>query len=175
MDNINLTVVEKRLSYLRKIKNLTQKQLAEQLGVSQALITSWENGYQNISLKLLIKLAYFYKVPIDYIFGLVTKYNPEIYKFTSNLDLKYLGHKIKNIRINEDLSQEEFAKAIKTKRSNISYYEHGKMCMSSADLKDICNTFGYSADWCLGNTSTCIRRDKKITIKDDEIRVFIEN
>lgn len=175
MDNINLTVVEKRLSYLRKIKDLTQKELADHLGVSQALITSWENGYQNISLNLLVKLSYFYKVPIDYIFGLITKYNKDIYEFTPKLDIKYLGKKIKLIRINEDLNQEKFAQAIKTKRSNISYYENGKMCMSSADLKDICNTFGYSADWCIGNTKTCIRRDKKITLKDDEIRVFIEN
>ncbi len=175
MDNINLTVVEKRLSYIRKIKNYTQKELAEKLGVSQVLIARWENGYQNISLNYLVKIAYFYQIPIDYFLGLVTKYNINYYHFTNELDRKYLGEKIRRIRINEDMNQEQFASAIKTKRSNISYYEKGKKTISSADLKDICNTFGYSADWCLGNTSECIRRKKKIIIKDSEIRVFIEN
>ncbi len=73
-----------------------------------------------------------------------------------------------------DLTQDGFAKKISTQRSNISYYESGKQAMSSADLKDICNTFGFSADWCLGNIKTCIRREKKIKISEEEIREYIE-
>lgn len=175
MENFNLTVVEKRLCYVRKLKKLSQRELGENLGVSQALIANWENGYQNISLKMLVKVSCFFKVPIDYFFGLITKFDTINYEFVEKLDLKYLGNKIRNIRINEDMSQQEFADTIKTKRSNISYYENGKMTISSADLKDICNTFGYSADWCVGSTKKCIRREKKILIAEDEIRVFIEN
>jgi len=47
------------------------------------------------------------------------------------------------------------------------------MMMSSADLKEICNTFGFSADWCIGNTLECIRRDIKIKIKPEEMRSYI--
>ena len=74
----------------------------------------------------------------------------------------------------EGLTQEEFANKIHSKRSSISYYESGKMMMSSADLKEICNTFGFSSDWCIGNTSICFRREKKSKIKESEIKEYVE-
>ncbi len=169
----NLTIVEIRLKFLRDLKGITQTTLANQLHVTQALVNSWENGYQNISLKQLIKVSYFYKVPIDYILGLTTKYSKNIYHFIPKLDALILGKNIRIIRKMAGLTQEEFALKLHTKRSNISYYESGKMIMSSADLKEICNTFGFSADWCLGSTNTCIRREAQIKIKDEEIKEFI--
>lgn len=169
----DLTVVEIRIKFLRDLKGLMQKDVAKALNVTQALINSWENGYSNIALRQLVKLAYFYKVPIDYILGLTTKFKREDYDFVPNLDLVYLGQKIRIIRKMYNLKQEEFASKIKTKRSNISYYEAGKMSMSSADLKDICNTFGFSADWCVGNLKECIRRDKKTKLNPEEYREYI--
>lgn len=170
----NLTIIEIRIKFLRDLKGLSQMELAEKLGVSRSVINSWENGYANISLRKLVKLSYFFKVPIDYILGLINEFNKDDYEFKENLDLKYLGRNIRIIRIIEGLNQREFALKIKTKPSSISYYECGKMSISTADLKDICNTFGFSADWCIGNTLECIRRDVKIKIKPEEIRSFLK-
>ncbi len=169
----NLTIIEIRIKFLRDLKGLSQLELAKKLGVSRSVINSWENGYANISLRKLVKLSYFFKVPIDYILGLINDFNKDDYEFRESLDLKYLGRNIRIIRIIEGLNQREFALKIKTKPSSISYYESGKMSISSADLKDICNTFGFSADWCVGNTLECIRRDVKIKIKPEEIRNFL--
>lgn len=169
----NLTVIEIRIKFLRELKGLKQWELAKELGVSRSVINSWENGYANISLRKLVKLSYYFQVPIDYILGLITEFNKNDYNFRNNLDLKYLGRNIRIIRIISGLNQKEFAEKIKTKPSSISYYECGKMSMSSADLKDICNTFGFSADWCVGNTLECIRRDIKIKVKPEEIRTFL--
>ena len=171
--NKNLTIIEIRIKFLRDLKGLSQLELAKKLGVSRSVINSWENGYANISLRKLVKLSYFFKVPIDYILGLINDFNKDDYEFRESLDLKYLGRNIRIIRIIEGLNQREFALKIKTKPSSISYYESGKMSISSADLKDICNTFGFSADWCVGNTLECIRRDVKIKIKPEEIRNFL--
>lgn len=170
----NLTVIEIRIKFLRDLKGLSQMKLAEKLGVSRSVINSWENGYANISLRKLVKLSYFFKVPIDYILGLINEFNKNDYEFKEELDLKCLGRNIRIIRIIEGLNQKEFALKIKTKPSCISYYECGKMSISTADLKDICNTFGFSADWCIGNTLECIRRDVKIKIKPEEIRSFLK-
>ncbi len=170
--NKNLTIVEIRIKFLRDLKGLTQTEVANKLNVSQALVNSWENGYQNISLKQLVKLAYFYQTPVDYILGLIPKIDNIKYHLKDNLDLKFLGKQIKKIRKIEGLNQTQFAQAIKTKRANISYYENGRITMSSADLKDICDTFGYSADWCLGNTSKYIRREKRIKIKESEYKTI---
>ncbi|MCM1052638.1 MAG: helix-turn-helix domain-containing protein [Ruminococcus sp.] len=169
----NLTIIEKRIKFLRDLKDLTQQEIASELNVTQALINSWENGYNNIPIKQLIKLSYFYQVPVDYILGLTTHFNREDYHFKQDLDLVYLGKKVRIIRKINNLTQEEFASRIKTKRSNISYYEIGKNSMSSADLKDICDTFGFSADWCLGITDICIRRNPKVKIKEEEIKEYI--
>lgn len=170
----NLTVVEKRIKLLRDLKGLSQYELAHDLGVSQSAVNSWERGYNNIPVNQLVRLSYYYKVPIDYIFGLISKFDRNDYQFKNELDLKYMGNNLRIIRKLECLTQTEFAEKIKTKFSNISYYESGKRTISSPDLKDICNTFGFSADWVCGNTKTCIRREKKIKIKEEEIREYIE-
>lgn len=170
----NLTIIEIRIKFLRDLKGITQVELSKKLGVTQSLVNSWENGYTNISLKQLVKLSYFYQVPVDYILGLTTKFERSLYDFKSALDLKLLGKNIRLMRKIEDLTQEEFAKKIHTKRSNISYYETGKIMISTADLKEMCNTFGFSADWCLGNTLECIRRKKGIKIDNSEAKEFIK-
>ena len=138
----NLTVIEIRLKLLRVIKGLTQEELANSIGVSRALINSWENGYADISLRQLVKLSAFFQVPIDYILGLVTKFDKTIYKFKNDLDLKYLGNNLRIIRKVENLTQEEFSKIIHIERSGISSYENGKMSISTSALKEVCNTLG---------------------------------
>lgn len=174
MDNKNITIIEMRIKFLRDLKGLRQKDVAKDLNISRALINSWENGYSNVSLKQLMKIAYYYKVPVDYILGLTTKFDKTIYEFKQDLDLKYFGKKIRLIRKMENLTQEELAHKLHIERSSLSQYETGRTIMSNADLKEICNTYGYSADWCLGNTLECIRRDKKVKIKPEEIKEYIE-
>ena len=70
----DLTIIEIRIRFLRELKGITQVEVAKQLNVTQALVNSWENGYSNISLKQLIRLSYFYQVPVDYILGLTPKF-----------------------------------------------------------------------------------------------------
>ena len=73
------------------------------------------------------------------------------------------------------LTQDRFAYKLDTKRSSISYYEIGKMMISTADLKQICETFGVSSDYLIGNTDTFIIRTKLNKIKVKEIKELIGN
>ena len=59
-----------RLKELRKEYELTQFQLAKELNVSKQNISDWENGKSETSFELLIKIAKFFKVSIDYLLGL---------------------------------------------------------------------------------------------------------
>ncbi len=169
----NLTIIEIRLRLLRDIKGITQKELAKALNISRALVNSWENGYTDISIKMLVKIAYYFKVPIDYILGLTTKFNKSIYNYQSELDRLFLGKRLRIIRKVNNLNQDELAKLMHIDRSCISNYERGKFNIPITYLKDICNTFGYSADWCVGNTLECIKRNKKVIIKDEDINTII--
>ncbi|MDB2450893.1 helix-turn-helix transcriptional regulator [Gammaproteobacteria bacterium] len=56
------------LKNLRKIKNISQNELAEVLSVSRQTINSIENGKFDPSLTLAIKLTRYFNVSIDEIF-----------------------------------------------------------------------------------------------------------
>ena len=58
------------LKLLRKEKNLTQEQLAEQLGVSNRTVSRWENGSNMPDISSLSEIAEFYDVSIpELIYG----------------------------------------------------------------------------------------------------------
>ena len=56
-----------RLKTLRKQANLTQKETAEMIGISQPAYGDWERGVKKPSHENLIKIAKFYGVTTDYL------------------------------------------------------------------------------------------------------------
>ncbi|PKM81652.1 MAG: transcriptional regulator [Firmicutes bacterium HGW-Firmicutes-14] len=61
------TSLPKKLQYIRKLKNLSQKELAGKAGVSPGLIAQLELGKVNASLKTVNKLADALKVSVCYL------------------------------------------------------------------------------------------------------------
>ncbi len=59
----------KRIRDLREDKDMTQKQIAEVLGMSQTGYSKYETGENDIPTPVLLKLADFYKTSVDYILG----------------------------------------------------------------------------------------------------------
>ena len=174
MEN-NKTIVEERIRFIGERVGYTQKQVASALKISRSLVNNWEHGFANISLKQIIKLAYFYQVPIDYLLGIIDEVDSYPYHYVKDMDLKSIGMKLKALRKNLGFTQEKFAQRLDTKRSSISYYEIGRMMISTADLKQICETFGYSADWCVGKTYQCIRYKPVKKMKAKEMKEMISN
>lgn len=64
------TSISTRLVSLRKEKNLSQKEAAENLGVSQALLSHYEKGIRECGLEFLCRAATFYDVSTDYLLGM---------------------------------------------------------------------------------------------------------
>lgn len=64
------TSVPSRLIALRKEKNLSQKEAAAALGVSQALLSHYEKGIRECGLDFLCRVSTFYDVSTDYLLGL---------------------------------------------------------------------------------------------------------
>ena len=54
---------------IREDSDLTQKQVAEFLMCDQSLYSKYERGERDIPLRLLIKLADYYEVSLDYLAG----------------------------------------------------------------------------------------------------------
>lgn len=59
-----------RLSDLRREKNISQKEAASCLGVSQALLSHYEKGIRECGLDFLKKASNYYDVSTDYLLGL---------------------------------------------------------------------------------------------------------
>ena len=57
------------ITLLRKEKNISQKQAAAELGISQALLSHYENGIRECGLAFLVRCADFYGVSCDYLLG----------------------------------------------------------------------------------------------------------
>ena len=59
----------RRLRDLREDRDLTQKQVAQILGMSQTGYSKYETGENDIPTDILIKLSRLYDVSIDYLLG----------------------------------------------------------------------------------------------------------
>lgn len=57
----------RRIRDLREDKDLTQRQIAAILGMSQTGYSKYETGENDVPTHILIKLADFYKTSTDYI------------------------------------------------------------------------------------------------------------
>lgn len=59
----------RRIRELREDNDLTQREVAEMLGMSQTGYSKYETGTNDIPTAVLIKLADFYKTSVDYLLG----------------------------------------------------------------------------------------------------------
>ena len=58
-----------RIRDLREDRDMTQKQIAQMLGMSQTGYSKYETGENDIPTQVLIKLADFYQTTTDYLLG----------------------------------------------------------------------------------------------------------
>ena len=64
-----------RIKNLREDNDLMQKEIANILGITQQQYSLYERGIRDIPIDLLIKLADFYKISIDYLVNRTNKKN----------------------------------------------------------------------------------------------------
>ena len=62
-----------RIRDLREDKDLSQREIAKILGMSQTGYSKYETGENDIPTHILIKLADYYETSVDYILGRVDK------------------------------------------------------------------------------------------------------
>jgi transcriptional regulator with XRE-family HTH domain len=59
----------KAIHALRMKKNLSQRRVAEELGISQALLSHYENGVREPKLPFVKRICDYYEVSADYVLG----------------------------------------------------------------------------------------------------------
>lgn len=134
-----------RLKELREDNDLTQQQIADKLHITRQNYSRWETSEKIIPLKHLNTLANFYNVSLDYISGISNNKNYPTTK--EEINRVKVGKRLKEWRIQNNLTQEELALVLNTTHSTISAYEHGKTLILTIFLYEIAKKFNVSIDY----------------------------
>lgn len=139
-----------RLVEIREDYNLKQKDIADILGITQQSYSLWENGIKIIPLKHLNNLCNYYNFSMDYVIGLS---NIKYYNITNReIDKILIGERLRKIRKDKNITQEELASILNTTHSTISAYESGKTTILTAFAYEICKRYNISMDYLCGRT-----------------------
>lgn len=86
-----------RLRALRKEKNMTQKMLADRIGLATSAVCSYEAGARFPSYAILIKIARIFKVSTDYLLGVEEKRHIDVTDLTEE-DIEMLSMLSESLR-----------------------------------------------------------------------------
>ncbi len=137
-----------KLKNFRESKNITQYKVAQYLRLHEGRYSQYETECDIIPLKHLIKVCDYFNFSLDYIFDFTDKIK---YKTIQNqIDPKIVGNRLKELRKELDLTQENLAQFLNTTKSVISGYEIGRRLISTSFLYAICKKYNISADYLLG-------------------------
>ena len=139
-----------RLIEARENFNLRQKDIVDILGITQQFYFLWENGSKIIPLKHLNNLCNYYNLSMDYVIGLS---NIKYYNITNKeIDKILIGERLRKIRKDKNITQEELADILNTTHPTISAYESGKSTILTAFAYEICKRYNISMDYLCGRT-----------------------
>lgn len=104
-DNVKETIA-KNLLYYRKKNQITQKALAEQLGVKHNAISAWENGVNSIDIDTLFRVCKIFGVTVN-----------DMYEMTSSEPTIIAAHFDGDEYTEDELDEiRQFAEFVKNKR-----------------------------------------------------------
>jgi len=140
----------KRLRDIREDNDMSQKDLAEKLGVKRSAYSLWELGINIIPLEALCNFADCFNVSLDYILGLTN--NKDSKNFIKGFNLKVIGNNMKEIRLKNNLSQENIANILGVTQACIVRYEKGLVCISISNLYKFSKKFKVSINELCGKS-----------------------
>ena len=138
------------LENLRNELNLTKKELADILGVSNSIYARWEKNTDSIPTRRLIQIANYFNINIDYILNLT---NNKIAIKSNNINYDLIAKRTRELRTDLNMTLRDIAAFLNTTSSTWSAYETGKTVILSSFLTQICKKHKYSADWILGRSN----------------------
>lgn len=143
-----------RIKKLRKEKGVTQKELAAIAGISQGMLTNYENGKRSPrDSKVWIKLAAYFGVDVSYLMGTSNKVDPSLAEDHVS-----------------DLAMEEYEKE---KAENIS------KLIYELDSKSVLLGFGRESDTIMGSEELLSNivnlSEEQFSILVDLIEVFAKS
>ena len=81
-----MSIVGERIKGLRESVRLSQKGLAENLGITQSAVNRYENNQSEASYKTLVLYADYFDVSLDYIYGRTDQPQGKLYDFKPKVE-----------------------------------------------------------------------------------------
>ncbi|WP_429247450.1 helix-turn-helix domain-containing protein [Lactococcus lactis subsp. lactis] len=134
-----MSVFTEQLKTLRKINGITQKELAEKLKIKQNSYSDWENGKSEPNIEMLVRIADYFDVSLDYLMGGKMKNITEEFSLC-----------LKKIRMKRKLSQKQIAEELKISQQQYSKWEGGIITPNAETLVRLADYFDVSVDYLLG-------------------------
>lgn len=134
---------DNNIKYIREELEMTQDELGLVFGVTRKTISGWENAYDNMPLPKMVRFLNEYKYSLDYISGLSRKNN---YSILNKPNPVKIGKKLKQIRTNLQLTQQQIADECMISQTTYSNYEKGLYLITSLSLYTICYNHNLSMD-----------------------------
>lgn len=101
-------IVAKNLLYYRKKNKITQKELADKLGVKHNAISAWENGVNSIDIDTLFQVCKIFGITVNDMYDIKNSPNP------NTLAAHFDGEEYTESELNEI---RQFAEFVKNKRA----------------------------------------------------------
>ncbi len=133
--------VGQRIKQLIDDCGYSQKKIAQLIGVSENALVHYLKGRRPINAELVAKIAEICDASVEWI--LLGKTEPE----SRLLPNKKIGLRIKDIRINNNLTQIEMAKSLGISQGMLSDIERGRIEPSRNVLLQIIDKFDIDANW----------------------------
>ncbi len=146
-----MTMYKNRLKNLRDSFDMKQKVVASLLNLGFSTYCEYENEYKIIPIKHLNTVCNFFHVSIDYVLGLNDSKTYHNYK--DEINKKIMVERLKELRKEYNLTQNQLAKVINVATSTISDYERGINVIATPFLYQICKKYHISADYLLGKVN----------------------
>ena len=138
----------KRIKELREKENVSQRQVAEFMGIKRSSYDHFEQQYDLIPIKRLNQVANFFNVSIDYLFGLTNKKN--YINCRKEIDLDVSAKRLKIFRKENKITQIKLAEVVGTSPAVIVHHENKRAILATPNLYTVCSKYKISADYLLG-------------------------
>ncbi|MDE7349183.1 MAG: helix-turn-helix domain-containing protein, partial [Clostridia bacterium] len=137
---------------LRKDFHISQLQLAKESGLGKSAISCWELGADTPNAKEIIILSRYFQVSVDYLLK-VSEDNTPVYRSDYfDCDLTIFNKRLKELRIENNLSQSQLAKNVNLTQPAIYYWELGKRTPNAQAVVTLAKYFGVTTDYLLGES-----------------------
>ena len=166
-----------RIVELRKIKEMTQHQLADALGISRSALSLYEIEKREPDLTTLNKLANYFNVSTDYLLGKTDKcYPDEDYEWHYPPVSNCLGGILSNYRRTNNLSQKDFSQKLNISAELYNAIEYGKYEPNLQLLRKISDITKYDLNYLTGAIDhVSIPSNGTFNLYGKEVPVFYAN